>query len=100
VKAKQKRLHRQIASQFKEKRMIPFVATDQEISYGRDITWALRAKTAPKHIRELGWHKLDCGDDRYRHQRRQTVSGRPPVSNQPAHHPRGTAATGARPLES
>jgi len=28
------------------------VATDQEISHGRDITWALRAKEAPQHIRE------------------------------------------------
>jgi len=25
---------------------------DQEISHGRDITWALRAKEAPQHIRE------------------------------------------------
>ena len=32
--------------------MIPFVATDQEISHGRDITWTLRAKEAPQHIRE------------------------------------------------
>ena len=28
------------------------MATDQEISHGRDITWALRAKEAPQHIRE------------------------------------------------
>ena len=32
--------------------MIPFEATDQEISHGRDITWTLRAKEAPEHIRE------------------------------------------------
>jgi len=32
--------------------MIPFVATDQEIIHGRDITWTLRAKEAPEHIRE------------------------------------------------
>jgi len=52
VKANQRTLHRQIASQFQGKRMIPFVATDQEISHGRDITWTLRAKEAPEHIRE------------------------------------------------
>jgi len=28
------------------------MATDHEISNGRDITWTLRAKQAPKHIRE------------------------------------------------
>jgi hypothetical protein len=28
------------------------VATDQEISHGRDITWTVRAKEAPQHIRE------------------------------------------------
>ncbi|MFM7453086.1 MAG: transposase, partial [Cyanobium sp.] len=39
-------------SQFQGKRMIPFVATDQEISHGRDITWTLRAKEAPQHIRQ------------------------------------------------
>ena len=52
VKANQKTLHRQIASQFQGKRTIPFVAKDQEISHGRDITWTLRAKEAPQHIRE------------------------------------------------
>jgi predicted transposase YbfD/YdcC len=52
VKANQRILHRQIASQFQGKRTIPFVATDQEISHGRDITWTLRAKEAPQHIRE------------------------------------------------
>ena len=33
-------------------KVIPFVATDQEISHGRGITWTLRAKEAPKHISE------------------------------------------------
>ena len=52
MKANQKTLHRQIRSQFQGKRHIPFVATEHEISHGRDITWALRAKEAPEHIRE------------------------------------------------
>jgi hypothetical protein len=34
------------------KRKIPFLATDHEISHGRNITWTLRAKEAPEHIRE------------------------------------------------
>jgi predicted transposase YbfD/YdcC len=45
-------LHRQIRSQFQGKRKIPFMATDHEIGHGRDITWTLRAKQAPEHIRE------------------------------------------------
>ena len=52
VKANQKTLHRQIRSQFEGKRQIPFVATDHEISHGRDISWTLRAKQAPEHIAE------------------------------------------------
>jgi hypothetical protein len=28
------------------------VATDHEVSHGRDITWTLRAKEAPQHIRD------------------------------------------------
>ena len=52
VKANQKTLHRQIRSQFQGKRHIPFVATDHEVGHGRDITWTLRAKEAPQHIRE------------------------------------------------
>ncbi|WP_295536686.1 ISAs1 family transposase [Synechococcus sp. UW140] len=52
VKANQKTLHRQIRSQFQGKRKIPFMATDHEIGHGRDITWTLRAKQAPEHIRE------------------------------------------------
>jgi hypothetical protein len=30
------------------------VATDQEISHGRDITWTLPTKEAPQHIR-VSW---------------------------------------------
>jgi predicted transposase YbfD/YdcC len=52
VKVNQKALHRQIRSQFQGKRHIPFVASDHEIGHGRDITWTLRAKQAPEHIRE------------------------------------------------
>jgi hypothetical protein len=52
VKANQKTLHRQILRQFQGKRHIPFVASNHEISHGRDITWTLRAKEAPQHIRE------------------------------------------------
>ena len=32
-------MHRQIRSQFQGKRQIPFVATDHEVNYGRDISW-------------------------------------------------------------
>jgi hypothetical protein len=52
VKANQKTLHRQIQCQFQGQRHIPFVATDHEIGHGRNITWILRAKQAPEHIRE------------------------------------------------
>jgi predicted transposase YbfD/YdcC len=60
VKANQKTLHRQIRSQFEGKRHIPFVATDHEVSHGRDNTWTLRAVAAgfrvaveaPEHISE------------------------------------------------
>lgn len=45
-------MHRQIRTQFQGKRHIPFVASDHEISHGRSITWTLRAKQAPRHIRE------------------------------------------------
>ena len=50
--ANQKTLHREIRSQFQGKRHITFVAGDHEISHGPDITWRLRAKQAPEHIRE------------------------------------------------
>jgi hypothetical protein len=52
VKANQKTLHRQIRSQFQGNRRIPFLATDHEVSRGRYISWTLRAKQAPEHIRE------------------------------------------------
>ena len=52
VKGNQKTLHRQIQCQFQGKRHIPFMATDYEIGHGRNITWILRAKQAPEHIRE------------------------------------------------
>ena len=52
VKRNQKTLHRQIRSQFHGKLQIPVEATDHEKSHGRDITWTLRAKHAPEHIRE------------------------------------------------
>jgi predicted transposase YbfD/YdcC len=52
VKANQKTLHRQIRSQVHGKRKIPFVARDDEVGHGRDITWTLRAKQAPEHITE------------------------------------------------
>jgi hypothetical protein len=52
AKANQRTLHRQIQRQFEGCRQIPFLATDHEISHGRDITWTLRAKEAPDHIRK------------------------------------------------
>jgi predicted transposase YbfD/YdcC len=52
VKANQRTLNRQIQRQFEGKRQIPFLAVDKEIGHGRDITWMLRAKEAPEHIRE------------------------------------------------
>ena len=52
VKGNQKTLDRQIRSQLQGNRKIPFMAMDHEISHGRDITWTLRAKEAPEHIRE------------------------------------------------
>ena len=48
----QKTLRRQIRSQFQGKRHIPFVASDHEISHGRNINWTLQAKQAPAHIRQ------------------------------------------------
>ena len=52
VKTNQKTLLRQIFSQFQEKRQIPFLATDHGVRHGRDLSWSLRAKQAPDHIRE------------------------------------------------
>ncbi|MEB3353261.1 MAG: ISAs1 family transposase [Cyanobacteriota bacterium] len=51
VKANQKTLYRQISSQFQGTRRIPFLAMDHEVGHGREITWTLRAKEAPEHIR-------------------------------------------------
>jgi len=51
VKSNQKTLYRQIADQLLGKRKIPFLANDHEVSHGRDITWSLRAKEAPEHIK-------------------------------------------------
>ena len=52
VKANQPTLHRQITSQFEGTRQNLFVATDHDPGHGRDITWTLRAKEAPEHIRK------------------------------------------------
>ena len=52
VKKNQATLHRQIRSQFQGKRSIPFTPTDHEVSHGRDLTWVLRAKEAPDHIKQ------------------------------------------------
>ena len=51
VKGNEKTLHRQIRCQFEGKRQIPFAATHHEIGHGREITWAMRAKEAPEHIK-------------------------------------------------
>ena len=55
MKTNQKTLYRQSGDQLRVKRKIPFLARDHEISHGRDITWNLRAKEAPDHIKE-NWH--------------------------------------------
>lgn len=52
AKGNQKTLDRQIRSQLHGDRKIPLMATDYKLSNGRDITWTLRAKKAPEHIRE------------------------------------------------
>jgi hypothetical protein len=52
VKANQRTLHRQIQRAFEGKRQIPFLAVDQQIGHGRDITWTLRANEAPEPIPE------------------------------------------------
>jgi hypothetical protein len=44
VKTNQITLHQQIGDQLRGKRKISVLATDHEISHGRDITWNLRAK--------------------------------------------------------
>ncbi|MCP9841999.1 transposase [Synechococcus sp. J7-Johnson] len=45
-------MHRQIRCQFQGKRHIPVEASAFEEGHGRAITWTLRAKQAPEHIRE------------------------------------------------
>ena len=55
VKPNQKTLHRQIGDELRGKRKMPFLATDHEISHGCDITWNLRPKEAPDHIKE-NWY--------------------------------------------
>ncbi len=52
MNANQKTLHRQIRCQFQGKRHIPVEADVFEEAHGRAITWTLRAKQAPEHIRE------------------------------------------------
>ena len=45
-------MHRQIRCQFQGKRHIPVEASVFEEGHGPAITWTLRAKQAPEHIRE------------------------------------------------
>jgi hypothetical protein len=51
IKGNEKTLQRQVSRQFEGKRQIPFAATHHEIGHGREITWAMRAKEAPEHIK-------------------------------------------------
>jgi predicted transposase YbfD/YdcC len=51
VKGNEKTLKQQVSAQFQGKRQIPFAATHHEIGHGREITWAMRAKEAPEHIK-------------------------------------------------
>ncbi|MCP9819866.1 ISAs1 family transposase [Synechococcus sp. Cruz-9H2] len=52
VKGNQETLHRQIRCQFQGKRHIPVEASVFEEGHGRAITWTLRARQAPEHIRQ------------------------------------------------
>ena len=52
VKGNQKTLHRQIRCQFQGKRHIPVETSVFKDGHGRAITWTLRAKQVPEHIRE------------------------------------------------
>jgi predicted transposase YbfD/YdcC len=45
-------MHRQIRCQFQGKRHIPVEASVFEEGHGRAITWTLRLKQAPEHIRQ------------------------------------------------
>ena len=51
VKGNEKTLKRQVSRQFQGKRQIPFAAMHHEIGHGREITWAMRAKETPEHIK-------------------------------------------------
>ena len=110
VKANQKTLYRQIQSQFQGKRHIPFLATDHEISHGRDISWTLRAKQAPEHIREawsgtslivevIATGSRDGKPFQATHPPGLLHTAHLSVRHQPSHHPRSLAATCARSLE-
>jgi hypothetical protein len=69
----------------------PFVATDHEISHRRNITWSLRAKQAPEHIREA-WAGTSWIVEVTATGRRDGASSfSPPTSSSPAcapHHKR------------
>jgi hypothetical protein len=74
-------------------------------SRSRDRPWAVlhlgsqsQGGTRP-HQGELAWHKLNRGSDRHRNPRRQAIQGHAQVHHQPAHYPRGIAASGERALE-
>ncbi|MBU6250935.1 MAG: ISAs1 family transposase [Cyanobacteria bacterium REEB417] len=52
VKKNQRRLYRQIASQFRGHRHFPFEISDFDASNGRQVRWTLRASNATGAIRE------------------------------------------------
>jgi len=52
VKNNQRRLYRQIASQFRGHRHFPVEISDFEASHGRQVRWTLRARNATGAIRE------------------------------------------------
>jgi hypothetical protein len=64
-----------------------------------DITWTLRAMEAPEHIHESWVGTSWIVEMTATGTRDAPVSGHAPVSHLSGHHPRGPAATGARPLE-
>jgi hypothetical protein len=109
VKANQNTLHRQIRSQFQATRKIPFVETDHEVGHGPEITWRLRAREDPEHIR-AAW----SGTSRFVEvvsegtRKKQALPNHSPIlihlahlsmRHQPAEHDRSPAANGAGPLE-
>jgi len=75
------------------------MAMDHEISHGRDISWMLRAKEAPEHIREA-WSGTSWIVEVTANGSRD---GKPFRATHlfltSLHHTRSAAATGARPLE-